>query len=98
MGAEHAVCAVGTQGNPGRREWTTRYKLAVSRDGVTWSFHQENNIHKVTGYVVSRSRRGDTENNRKFEHQTFSISLGMTPAHLEVLSVKLWCGLGRHKL
>ena len=49
MGAQHAVCAVATQGAPVSvmpmlSEW---YKLSVSRDGVTWSFYQENNATKV---------------------------------------------------
>ena len=58
MGAEHALCAVATQGNPVMSDWTTRYKLAVSRDGVAWSFYQEDNTIKVTEhreYVVSIS-------------------------------------------
>ena len=60
MGAEHALCAVATKGNPRVAVWTTRYKLAVSRDGVTFSFYQENNKTKVTEhreYVVSISCR-----------------------------------------
>ena len=64
MGAEHALCAVATQGNPLVSDWTIRYKLAVSRDGVTFSFYQENNTTKVTEnreYVVSISCRGATK-------------------------------------
>ena len=48
MGAEHAVCAVATQGFPVWLDVTKQYKLAVSRDGVTWSSYQENNTTKVT--------------------------------------------------
>ena len=73
IGGEHAVCALATQGNPRLPEWTTRYKLAVSRDGVTWSFYQENNTTKVTEhreYVVSIFRRGDTKQFSKFQYQT----------------------------
>ena len=47
LGALHAVCAVATQGREGGVEWTTRYKVSVSRDRVSWSFYQENNKDKV---------------------------------------------------
>ena len=48
MGAEDAVCAVATQGIPVWLDVITQYKLAVSRDGVTWSSYQEKNTTKVT--------------------------------------------------
>ena len=48
MGAQRTVCAVATQGNTKWPKWTTRYKLSLSRDGVTWSFYQENSAIKVT--------------------------------------------------
>ena len=70
MGAEHAVCAVATQGLSASPIWIIRYKLAVSRDGMTWSFYQENYTTKVTEhgeYVVSIFRRGDTKQFSKFE-------------------------------
>ena len=50
LGAQHSVCALATQGNRrgiARNEWTTQYKVSLSRDGVSWSFYQENNKVKV---------------------------------------------------
>ena len=47
LGALHSVCALATQGNKGGYEWTTQYKVSLSRDGVSWSFYQENNKDKV---------------------------------------------------
>ena len=47
MGAVRSVCAVATQGESGLTEWTTRYKLHLSTDGVTWNTYKETNIEKV---------------------------------------------------
>ena len=45
LGTEHDVCAVATQGRP--EEWTTQYKLELSRDGTHWAFYKKNNEDKV---------------------------------------------------
>ena len=45
LGAQHSVCKLATQGASG--EWTTRYKLSLSLDGVSWSFYQEDHKDKV---------------------------------------------------
>ena len=45
LGALHSVCALATQGKSG--EWTTQYKVSLSRDGVSWSLYQEDNKVKV---------------------------------------------------
>ena len=47
LGALHSVCALETQGNPGGGEWTTKYKVQLSCEGVSWSFYQEDNQDKV---------------------------------------------------
>ena len=47
MGAVRSVCAEATQGESGPTEWTTRYKLHLSTDGVTWNTYKETNIEKV---------------------------------------------------
>ena len=47
LGALHSVCALATQGRRTGIEWTTQYKVSLSRDGVSWSFYQENNKDKV---------------------------------------------------
>ena len=47
MGAQRTVCAVATQGRARYGEWTKRYKLSLSRDGVNWLFYQEDNKTKV---------------------------------------------------
>ena len=48
MGAQHPVCAVATQGaDIAWSRWTTRYKLSLSSDEVTWASFQENNATKV---------------------------------------------------
>ena len=47
LGALHSVCALATQGRRIGGEWTTQYKVSLSRDGVSWSFYQENNKVKV---------------------------------------------------
>ena len=46
LGALHSVCALATQGRK-EGEWATRYKVSLSRDGVSWSFYQEDNKLKV---------------------------------------------------
>ncbi|KAL9970473.1 hypothetical protein ACROYT_G022851 [Oculina patagonica] len=47
MGAVSSVCAVATQGANGANEWTTSYKLRLSRNEVTWHTYKENNVEKV---------------------------------------------------
>ena len=47
LGAQHSVCALATQGNPGGSEWTTQYKVQLSCDGASWSFYPENDQVKV---------------------------------------------------
>ena len=47
MGAVRSVCAVATQGPRRTPEWTTRYKLHLSTDGVTWNTCKETNVEKV---------------------------------------------------
>ena len=47
MGAVLSVCAVATQGALLVREWTTKYKLHLATDGVTWKTYKESNVEKV---------------------------------------------------
>ena len=49
LGARHALCAIATQGinHVAISEWTSRYKLSISLDGINWFFHQEHNKDKV---------------------------------------------------
>ena len=47
LGALHSVCALATQGRRIGGEWTTQYKVSLSRDGVSWSFYQEDHKDKV---------------------------------------------------
>ena len=49
LGAVYWVRAVATQGN-GKLlmdEWTIKYKLKISNDGVSWNTYQENGSDKV---------------------------------------------------
>ena len=47
MGVVRSVCAVATQGELARDEWTTSYRLQLSADNVTWNTYKETNIEKV---------------------------------------------------
>ena len=44
---EYIICAVATQGANGINEWTTKYKIQLSLDGITFFTYKENNIDKV---------------------------------------------------
>ena len=44
---EYIICAVATQGANGINEWTTKYKIHLSLDGVTFFTYKENNTDKV---------------------------------------------------
>ncbi|XP_022801374.1 neuropilin-1-like isoform X3 [Stylophora pistillata] len=44
---EYVICAVATQGSPRTSEWTTKYKIQLSHDGVTFITYQENNRAKA---------------------------------------------------
>ena len=49
LGYELIICAVATQGNgKGSNEWTTKYKIQLSLDGITFNTYQENNVDKVS--------------------------------------------------
>ena len=47
LGEEFKLCAIATQGCSGNQEWTTKYTLELSKDGVSWKFYQENGKTKV---------------------------------------------------
>ena len=49
LGYEFIICAVATQGNPATyvNEWTTKYKIQLSLDGVTFDTYKEDNTDKV---------------------------------------------------
>ena len=72
MGAEHAVCAVATQGHSGWPERITRYKLAVSRDGGPGPFIRKTTQPRwlSTGSMSFPYFVWATQSNSKFEYQT----------------------------
>ena len=51
LGYEFIICAVATQGNPAigspAQEWTTKYRIQLSLDGITFDTYKENNTDKV---------------------------------------------------
>ena len=47
MGVVRSVCAVATQGELARDEWTTSYRLQLSTNNITWNTYKETNIEKV---------------------------------------------------
>ena len=47
MGVVRSVCAVATQGELKRDEWTTNYTLQLSTNNITWNTYKETNIEKV---------------------------------------------------
>ena len=44
---EYIICAVATQGANGVDEWTKKYKIQLSLNGITFFTYKENNIDKV---------------------------------------------------
>ena len=48
----YVICSVATQGANGIKEWTTKYKIQLSLDGITFFTYKENNIAKVGGTVI----------------------------------------------
>ena len=50
LGALHWVCGVATQGDNGigKDEWTTKYKISLSLDDMTWNIYQWNGSDKVS--------------------------------------------------
>ena len=46
LGGMYWVCGVATQGNRGV-EWTTKYKISLSLDNITWNIYQWNSSDKV---------------------------------------------------
>ena len=48
----YVICSVATQGANGIKEWTTKYKIQLSLDGITFFTYKENNIDKVGGTVI----------------------------------------------
>ena len=44
---EYIICAVATQGANGIDEWTKKYKIQLSLNGITFFTYKENNIDKV---------------------------------------------------
>ena len=54
MGQVHTVCAVATHGAR-VNNWTTRYKVHFSLDGINWDVYKVNNVEKVNiFYSVSQ--------------------------------------------
>ena len=47
MGVVRSVCAVATQGVSTDDEWTTKYRLQLSTNNITWNTYKETNIEKV---------------------------------------------------
>ncbi|XP_048583976.1 uncharacterized protein LOC5501433 isoform X1 [Nematostella vectensis] len=47
LGGIHIICAIATQGSHTSAEWVTKYKVAYSIDGQTWSLYQENGANKT---------------------------------------------------
>ena len=52
MGTVHSICAVATQGHGKGSFWTTRYKVKLSTDGVTWNAYKENSVEKVVNIKI----------------------------------------------
>ena len=57
FGALHWVCGVATQGDNGfgDKEWTTKYKISLSMNNVTWNIYQWNGSDKVTINFIKNS-------------------------------------------
>ena len=57
LGALHWVCGVATQGDNGfgNNEWTTKYKISLSMNNVTWNIYQWNGSDKVTINFIKNS-------------------------------------------
>ena len=45
---DYVICAVATQGSFNNDQWTTKYKIKLSLDGVTFNTYKENNTEKVS--------------------------------------------------
>ncbi|RMX46885.1 hypothetical protein pdam_00020746 [Pocillopora damicornis] len=43
---DYVICAVATQGSVNSDQWTTKYKIKLSLDGVTLNTYKENNTEK----------------------------------------------------
>ena len=50
--SNYVICSVATQGANGINEWTTKYKIQLSLNGITFFTYKENNIDKVGGTVI----------------------------------------------
>ena len=48
----YVICAVATQGSVNNDQWTTKYKIKLSLDGVTFNTYKENNTEKVSLILV----------------------------------------------
>ena len=45
---DYVICAVATQGSVNNDQWTTKYKIKLSLDGVTFNTYKENKTEKVS--------------------------------------------------
>ena len=48
LGGYYFICGVATQGSKhGKNEWTSQYKVGLSRDGSKWQMYKEDEQEKV---------------------------------------------------
>ncbi|XP_032235577.2 EGF-like repeat and discoidin I-like domain-containing protein 3 [Nematostella vectensis] len=62
LGPSHVICAVETQGGQHSGEWTTKYKLKHSMDGMNWTTYQE----------VFKGNTDDSTKEKRFITEPFS--------------------------
>ena len=55
LGGVYWVCGVATQGSRARVEWTTKYRISLSMDNITWNIYQWNCSDKVGPVLISLS-------------------------------------------
>ena len=48
LGVANSICAIATQGSATAIEWTKKYSLSLSRDGITWNFYRDSGKIKVS--------------------------------------------------
>ena len=53
LGGVYWVCGVATQGRSVDDEWTTKYKINLSMNNITWNIYQWNGSDKVGPVLFS---------------------------------------------
>ena len=53
LGGVYWVCGVATQGSRPGYYWTTKYKICLSMDSITWHIYQWNGSDKVGPVLIS---------------------------------------------